>query len=276
MPKSSGPLIAILLYDGLCTFEFGCAFEVFGLARPETGHGWYRCVSVAAEPGPLRAAGGLLVDAALSLDDLCQADTIVLPGWRGPDAPAPRPLVEALCRAHAAGKRIVSICGGAFVLAQAGLLEGKRATTHWHHLQRLADRYPGVMVDPQALYIDSGNIFTSAGSAAGLDLCLHIVRQDFGAKIANRVARRLVIAAHREGGQTQFVERAVPPPAGARLGALLDQIRANLSEEWSVDKMASVTHIQRSQSAPPFPGCDRYGSRRMASARTVVFRARFA
>ncbi len=243
MTKTSGPLVAILVYDGLCTFEFGCAFEVFGLTRPEMGPNWYRCVTVAAESGVLRAAGGLFVEASRSLPALMEADTIILPGWRGPDARAPAPLVQALRAANGAGKRIVAICGGAFVLAQAGLLEGRRATTHWHHLQKLADRYPGVGVDPQALYIDAGDILTSAGSAAGLDLCLHVVRLDFGAKVANSVARRLVISAHRDGGQAQFVERAIPLPAGTHVGGVMDRIRERLSDDWTVDRMAAVAHV---------------------------------
>lgn len=243
MPKRIGPLVAILAYDGLCTFEFGCAFEVFGLSRPEAGPDWYRCVTVAAEPGLLRCAGGLWLDPDGGLDLLEKANTIVIPGWRGPDAIAPAGLLLALRRANAAGSRIVSICGGVFVLAQAGLLAGKRATTHWHHLAKLAAGYPDITVESHALYVDAGNILTSAGSAAGLDLCIHIVRKDFGAKAANSVARRLVVAAHRDGGQSQFIKRSLPPPSGTRLSALLDTIRSRLGEQWSVERMASETHV---------------------------------
>ncbi len=243
MPKCIDPLVAILAYDGLCTFEFGCAFEVFGLSRPEMGPRWYRCVTVAAEAGPLRCAGGLWLDPDGGLDLLEKANTIVIPGWRGPDAIAPAGLILALRRASATGTRIVSICGGAFVLAQAGLLAGKRATTHWHHLAKLAAGYPDIAVEPHALYVDAGDILTSAGSAAGLDLCIHIVRKDFGAKAANSVARRLVIAAHRDGGQSQFIKRLLPPPSGTRLSALLDTIRSRLGEQWSVRRMASEAHV---------------------------------
>jgi len=243
MPNGSGPLVVILAYDRLCTFEFGCAFEVFGLSRPEMGPGWYRCLTAAVEPQPIRGAGGLRLEADGGLDLLDAADTIVIPGWRGMDAAAPPALLEALRRANAAGTRIVSICGAAFVLAQAGLLTGRRATTHWHHVSALASRYPDVVVEREALYVDEGDILTSAGSAAGLDLCIHIVRKDFGAKAANSVARRLVVAAHRDGGQAQFIERPLPPPSGTRLSDLLETIQRLLSEKWTVERMAAEAHV---------------------------------
>jgi AraC family transcriptional regulator, transcriptional activator FtrA len=225
MPKRPNPLVAILAYDDLCTFEFSCAFEVFGLSRPEMGPQWYRCVTASAEPGPIRCVGGLKLEPMGGLELLEEADTIVIPGWRGPDATAPAPLLEALRRANETGIRIISICGGTFVLAQAGLLAGKRATTHWRHLARLAARYPEIVVERRALYVDEGSILTSAGSAAGLDLCIHVVRKDFGARAANSVARRLVIAAHRDGGQSQFIELSLPahvcPPCWTRSGDVL-------------------------------------------------------
>ncbi|TWC76463.1 AraC family transcriptional regulator with amidase-like domain [Rhizobium sp. SJZ105] len=243
MPIVPNPLVVILAYDQLCTFEFGCAFEVFGLSRPEMGPGWYRCVTAATEPGPIRGAGGLRLEADGGLELLDAAHTIVIPGWRGANAVAPPALLDALRRVHAAGTRIVSICGGAFVLAQAGLLAGRRATTHWHHLDTLAERYPQVVVERQALYVDEGDILTSAGSAAGLDLCIHIVRKDFGARAANSVARRLVVAAHRDGGQSQFVERSLPPPSGGRLSNLLDMVQRRIGEKWTVERMAAEAHV---------------------------------
>ncbi|MBB2199098.1 MULTISPECIES: transcriptional regulator FtrA [Acetobacteraceae] len=243
MPNSASPLVVIMAYDQLCTFEFGCAFEVFGLSRPEMGPDWYRCLTAAAEPEPIRAAGGLRLEAAGGLELLDGADTIIIPGWRGPDAVAPPLLLNALRRAHATGIRIVSICGAAFVLAQAGLLAGKRATTHWRHASILASRYPDIVVEGDALYVDEGDILTSAGSAAGLDLCLHIVRKDFGAKAANSVARRLVIAAHRDGGQSQFIERSLPAPSGARLSELLETVQKRIGEKWSLERMAEIAHV---------------------------------
>jgi AraC family transcriptional regulator, transcriptional activator FtrA len=250
MPKPSNHQVVIVVYDGLCTFEFGCAFEVFGLSRPEMGPNWYRCRTAAADSGPIRGAGGLRIEPDGGLELLDDADTIVLPGWRAADAAAPQPLIAALRQANAAKTRILSICGGTFVLAQAGLLVGKRATTHWRHIEKLTANYPEIIVEQQALYVDEGTILTSAGSAAGLDLCIHIVRKDFGAKAANSVARRLVVAAHRDGGQTQFIRRSLPPPSGARLSALLDTIRARIGEAWTIERMAaqarlSVRSLQR-------------------------------
>jgi AraC family transcriptional activator FtrA len=239
MPRRDPPLVAILAYDGLCTFEFGCAFEIFGLARPEIGTGWYRCVIAAAEPGPLRGAGGIQVVADGGLELVAKADVVVIPGWRGPEAAAPKPLVAALRRAHARGSRLVAICAGAFVLAQCGILSGRRATTHWRHVKKLAQDFPDIVVEPDALYVDEGSVLTSAGSAAGIDLCIHVVRREFGARVANSVARRLVVSAHRDGGQTQFIERPVPRRAGTKLGAVLDLIRGHLGEPWPIERMAS-------------------------------------
>lgn len=243
MPNNVNRLVVIAVYDGLCTFEYGCAFEVFGLSRPEIGPDWYRCVTAGVDAGPIRGARGLTLVADGGLELLGEADTIVIPGWRGPGARAPEAFLEALRQAHRNGRRIVSICGGAFVLAQAGLLSKKRATTHWHHVAKLASEYPDITVEPRALYVDEGDIMTSAGSAAGIDLCIHIVRKDFGAKAANSVARRLVVAAHREGGQAQFIERSIPPVSGANLSALLDTIRSRLAEPWSIERMASETCV---------------------------------
>ena len=239
MPTVGPHPIAILAYDGLCLFEFGCAFEVFGLSRPEMGANWYRCAIAAAEGGALRGAGGVQVIADGGLELLSNARTIVIPGWRGKNAPVPPPLLQALREAHARGCRLVSICGGAFVLAQTGLLAGKRATTHWHHIDELSRAFPDIIIEPDVLYVDEGLLMTSAGSAAGLDLCLHVVRQDFGAKAANSVAHRLVIAAQRGGGEVQVVKRPVPRRAGARLSVLMQTIRGRLSESWPVQRMAA-------------------------------------
>jgi AraC family transcriptional activator FtrA len=237
MPKP--PLVAVLAYDGLCTFEFGCAVEIFGQARPEMGACWYRCVIVAAEDGPLRGLGGVRVEPDGGLELLAMASTIVVPGWRNPEATVPGALIAALRDAHARGSRLLGICAGAFVLAAADVLRGRRATTHWHHVGRLAEASPDTEVVDDVLYVDEGSILTSAGSAAGLDLCLHVVRKDFGSKAANLVARRLVLPTHREGGQAQFIDRPVPVRAGTRIGPLLDTVRSRLAEPWAVERMAA-------------------------------------
>ena len=231
--------VVALAYDGLCTFEFGCTYEIFGLPRPELDRPWYRFEVCAAEPGPLGAAGGLAVRAPHDLDLIEGADTVVVPGWRSPDAPPPGPLLAALARVPERGGRLVSICSGVFVLAAAGVLDGRRATTHWRYSEVLARRYPRVRVDPDVLYVDEGPVLTSAGSAAGLDLCLHIVRRDHGAEVANNVARRLVLAPHRDGGQRQFVETPVACRGDTgRLAALLEWLPAHIDEAPSVADLA--------------------------------------
>ena len=237
-----GPLVCAVAYDGLCTFEFGLAVEVFGLPRPELER-YYRFRTVAAEPGPLRATGDVTVAPSHGLASLRRADLVVVPGWRGADAPVPTPLLRALVAAHARGARIASICSGAFVLAAAGLLDGRRATTHWRHAEALAAARPSIEVDPDVLFVDHGDVATSAGSAAGLDLCLHLVRADFGADVANAVARRLVLPAAREGGQRQFVPRPVPRERERGVAPLLDRVRARLDEPWPLERMAAEANV---------------------------------
>lgn len=240
-PVPDPRLVVALAYDGLCTFEFGVAVEVFGLPRPELGPGWYRFAVAAEAPGtPLRATGGVAVVADGGPELLEAAGTIVVPGWRGLDAPVPGPIRAALRAAHARGARLLSLCSGAAVLAAAGLLEGRRATSHWRYCAALAARYPGTRWDPGVLYVDEGSVMTAAGSAAGIDLCLHLVRRDFGPEVANAVARRLVVPPHREGGQAQFIPRPVPREraGGSRLAAVLDAVRARPAEDWSVERLA--------------------------------------
>ena len=238
-PKES-PLVCAIAYDGLCTFEFGIAVELFGLSRPEFDD-WYRFAVVKAEPGPIRAVGGITLDAEDDLTLLQQASLIIVPGWRGAETPVPEALRHALQSAHANGARIASICSGVFVLASAGLLDGKNATTHWRYTDLLAAKFPQINVDPDVLFFENDGIYTSAGSAAGLDLGLHIIRQDFGAKAAASVARRLVLPAQRDGGQRQFIPRPEPKARiGSGLAALQDRVRATLNEDWPIERMAQT------------------------------------
>ncbi len=236
--EKKNPLVCVLAYDGLCTFEFGIAVELFALPRPEFDH-WYQFAAVKAEPGPLRATGGIMIDAEHDLSLFEDASLILIPGWRGVDAPVPEELCQALRTAHKNGARIASICSGVFVLAASGLLNGGRATTHWRYTDQLCEKYPQISVDQDVLFVEEDRIFTSAGSAAGLDLGLHIIRKDFGAKAAATVARRLVLPAQRDGGQRQFVPRPEPKTRlGSGLSALQDQIRASLNEAWPIERMA--------------------------------------
>ncbi len=234
------PLVVALAYDGLCTFEFGVAVEIFGLARPELGPDWYRFAVAAVDEGELRATGGVRVMADGDMSLIAQAGTVIVPGWRGADTPVPDALCQQLRQAHRRGCRILSICSGVFVLAAAGLLEGCRATTHWRYLETLQQRYPDVEVVPDVLYVDEGTVLTSAGSAAGIDLCRHLVRRDFGQEAANSVARRLVVQPHRDGGQTQNIVRPVPVARESkRLGLLFDYLHQQLADNHTVASLAS-------------------------------------
>ena len=233
------PLVVALAYDGLCTFEFGVAVEVFGLPRPELGENWYRFAVAAVEEGELRATGGVRIVADGGAELLAQADTLIVPGWRGADAEVPPALCEALRRAHRRGCRILSICSGAFALAAAGLLDGRRATTHWRYTDALQRRYPAIDVVDDALYVGEEDLMTSAGSAAGLDLCLHVVRCDYGLEIANSVARRLVIQPHRDGGQSQHAARPVARSReSARMGQLFDWLHQRIAEPHTLASLA--------------------------------------
>jgi AraC family transcriptional activator FtrA len=216
--RGKPPLVAALVYDRLCTFEFGIVVEAFALPRPELKVPWYRFTVCAIGGERVTATGGVTIQAQSGLAALNRADVIVIPGWRDVNEDPPRLLLSALQRAYRRGARVVSLCSGVFVLAAAGLLDGRRATTHWRYTDRLAARYPRIAVEPDVLYVDEGRVLTSAGSAAGIDLCLHIIRTDYGADIANRVAKRLVVPPHREGGPAQYISMPVQrgPAQGCR------------------------------------------------------------
>ncbi len=230
--------VVAFTYDGLCTFEFGVVVEMFGLPRPELSVPWYDFRVCALDRGPLRATGGITIQPRAGLRAFNDAGTIVIPGWRNPDERPPAPLLNALRAAHARGTRLVTICSGVFVLAAAGLLNGKRATTHWRYAETLQSRYPEVQVEADVLYVDEGQILTSAGSAAGIDLCLHIVRSDFGADIANQVARRLVMPPQREGGQSQYIPAPIRRDATNGLASVLDWAQRKLHEPLTIDRLA--------------------------------------
>ncbi len=252
----SPPQVVVLAYDGLCTFEFGVAVEVFGLPRPEMGETWYRFAVAAVDEGELRATGGIRILADGDLSLLAHADLIVVPGWRGVDSPVPEALCNALRQASARGCQVMSICSGVFVLAASGLLDGRRATTHWRYIETLKTRFPAIDVVEDVLYQDEGDILSSAGSAAGIDLCLHVVRRDYGMEAANRVAHRLVIPPHRDGSQTQQLSRPVAQlRESQRFGKLFDYLHQHLAQSHSVDSlsqrvgMSQRTFLRRFQDA---------------------------
>jgi AraC family transcriptional activator FtrA len=230
--------VAALVYDGLCTFEFGIVVELFGLRRKNLDVQWYDFEVCSLERGPIRASGGILVEARRGLRSLQRAGTIVIPGWRNADEPPPPSLLGALRKAHAEGARLVSICSGVFVLAATGLLDGKRATTHWRYVDRLRSRFPRIRVEQDVLYVDEGSILTSAGSAAGIDLGLHMVRRDYGAEIANEIARRLVMPPHREGGQAQYVRDPLRSAATGGLAPLMQWAEAHLDKALRIEDLA--------------------------------------
>jgi AraC family transcriptional activator FtrA len=236
--KNFNPLVVALAYEGLCAFEFACTAEVFGLARPDFGPGWYRFETCSLGGRRIKGQYGTTMSVDGGLERLAAAGTIVIPGWQGIDVPVPETLVRALREAQARGARLLSICSGSFVLAAAGLLDGKRATTHWRYAKALQDRYPEVRVDPDVLYVDEGRILSSAGSAAGLDLCLHLIRRDFGAAVANHVARRLVIAPHRDGGQAQFLDSPVDRRERGPLSLVLERVQRRLHRPLTIVEMA--------------------------------------
>lgn len=235
--------VVAVAYDGLCLFEYGVAAELFGLDRPELELDWYRFETVSIDPGPLRTTGGATLEASTDLARLADAGTIVLPGWRDPAEPPPDALVSAIRHAHERGARVMSICSGVFVLAATGLLDDKPATTHWRYTERLARQFPRIDVQPDVLYVDNGSVLTSAGSAAGLDLGLHLIRRDFGADIANHVARRLVVAPHRHGGQAQYIDVAVRTTHADSLTDVLAWATANLDKPITVEDLAARAYL---------------------------------
>lgn len=214
-PGPANRLVVALVCDGLSLFEFGIVAEVFALRRPELGVPWYDFAVVSYDEPPLGATGGVRILPTHPVKILSRAGTIVIPNWRDLDELPPPAMLDALRAAHKRGARLLSVCSGAFVLAAAGLLDGRRATTHWRHASTLAAKYPNVHVEPSVLYVQDGSVYTAAGSAAGIDLGLHLVREDYGSAIANQVARRMVVPPHRDGGQSQFVASAMPAPDGS-------------------------------------------------------------
>jgi transcriptional regulator GlxA family with amidase domain len=229
--------VATLVGPKVAMFELSVACEVFGLDRPELADPWYEHRVVAAAPGPHTSPEGVSIHTPYGLDELERADTVIVPARSFPGDP-PEELLAALRAAHARGARLLSVCTGAFVLAAAGLLDGRRATTHWMWAAELAERYPRVEVDPKVLYVDGGDILTSAGTAAGIDLMLHVVRLDHGAEVANAVARRMVVPPHRDGGQAQFVDLPMPDPDDSPLGGVLGWMLEHVGEELTVEQLA--------------------------------------
>lgn len=238
------PVIAVVAFDHISPFHLSVPCLVFGEMQPDAPP--FELRVCAAEDGPLRTSAGFQISVSHGLEALEDAHTVIVPSWRDPDERPPQPLLDALLAAHQRGARLVGLCLGAYVLAETGLLDGQRATTHWAWARDFSARYPAVEVAPDVLYLEAGNLLTSAGTAAGLDCCLHLLRQHCGAERANRVARLLVVAPHRQGGQAQFIEQPLPASArDDRLAGLLDWVRANLRDPHSLDSLAERALMSR-------------------------------
>jgi transcriptional regulator GlxA family with amidase domain len=246
-------VVAVAVTGNAPVFELAVPCEVFGIDRSDVSDPWYELRLCAAEPGVLRTTAGLTLHTPYGLDDLAEADTVIVGACeRRVQLDPPEPLLDAVRAAHARGRRIVSLCSGAYVLAAAGLLNGRRATTHWMNAADFARRFPGVTYEPHALYVQEGTVFTSAGTGAVIDLCLHLVRHDLGAAVANEVARRMVVPPHREGGQSQYARSLAHLPRDARdprsrpdagLGPVLDWARERLHEPLTVTALARAAHL---------------------------------
>jgi AraC family transcriptional regulator, transcriptional activator FtrA len=254
------------------TFELGCAVEVFGTKRPGVPQ-HYEFETCAETPGPVPTTGGYAMSVSQGLSAIEAADTVIIPGWLPVEEPLSDLVRRALLRAHARGARLVTICSGVFALARTGLLDGRSATTHWERAEQLRREFPQVRVEPDRLYVDHGDVATSAGAGAGIDLCLHLVRQDHGAAHAALVARHMVLPPHREGGQAQYAPS--PPPEDA-LDGLLKWAGARLGTPLSMGDLAAHVGVSERTLARRF--ADQLGtspgawllSRRVAAARTLL------
>lgn len=234
--------VAAIVTHGLLTFDFAIACEVFGLDRSDIAAPWYEFFVVSPDDPPLRTSTGFVIDGVEPLAAADSAETLIVPGWADTDDAPAEELCHFLRRRHAEGARIASFCTGTFALAAAGLLDGRRATTHWMYADELARRYPSIDLDPSVLFVQDGGIFTAAGTAAGMDLSLHLVAQDYGQSVANAVARRVVLPPLRQGGQAQYIEHALPRKRDP-LAELLEWLDAHLDQRVDLNAMAERAHM---------------------------------
>ena len=235
--------VAVVVVDRFTPFELGVVCEVFGYDRTEDGVPACDFAVVAGEPGRLRSEVGFTLETDYGLDRMEGADLVVVVPAREDRcdrADWPAPMLAALRSAVDRGARVLSVCTGAFALGAAGLLDGRSCTTHWRHAGRLAQMYPAAKVDPGVLYVDDDPIITSAGTASGIDACLYIVRKEHGSRVANAIARRMVVPPHRDGGQAQYIDRPVAEPSGDTLGEVIEWLQRNLDRPVTVDQLARL------------------------------------
>lgn len=242
--KAGNTLIAVVAFNGVIPFHLSVPCIVFGEAVAKDNP--FEVLVCAGEPGGIQTSTGFSLGGLAPLSALKKAHVVVVPGWRDTLDRAPAPLLAALRDAHARGAQIVGLCLGTHVLAEAGLLDGRRATTHWEYAEAIRARFPAVELDGNVLYVEDGGVLTSAGTAASLDACLYMLRQRLGGSAANRAARRLVIPPHRDGGQAQFIEQPVPENVGdSRLVQLIERVRARLGEPHSLESLARAARMSR-------------------------------
>lgn len=241
--------VAVVILNGFPPFELGVVCEVFGADRTDDGLPGYDFAVVAGEPGPLRSAAGFTVATPFGLDRLATADLVVVSAVaderlrRSPAEQFPKPLLSALRAAVARGARVLSVCNGAFALGAAGLLDGRRCTTHWRQARELARQYPAAIVNPSVLYIDEDPVITSAGTAAGIDACLYLVRREQGSRVANGIARRMVVPPHRDGGQAQYVDRPLATVSCDTLADVIGWMEGHLAEPMTIRQLAILARM---------------------------------
>ena len=236
--------VAAVLLDGVNPFELGVVCEVFGVDRSDDGLPVYDFAVASADGPAVRTINGFSLQVAHGLERLETADLIAVPaGAAYTSREFPPGMLDALRRCVDRGARVLSVCSGVFVLAAAGLLDGRRATAHWKHAEELTRQYPHLTVEPDVLYVDEDPVITSAGTAAGIDACLHLVRKEQGPEVANRIARRMVVPPHRDGGQAQYIERPLPVSGGDTVSGVLVWMERHLDEETTVEQLAARAHM---------------------------------
>ncbi|MBU6993519.1 GlxA family transcriptional regulator [Ferrovum myxofaciens] len=238
--------IAVIAFEGISPFHLSIPCEVFGTDRSAAGVPRFDLRICAVEAGSLSTASGFTITVPYGLEGVASADTVIVPSWHDPQVLPPEPLLEALRAAHARGACLVGLCLGTFVLAAAGILDGHPATTHWLCARELAYRYPRIQINPDVLYVDDGDVVTSAGVSAGIDCCLHLLGKWYGAEIASRVARRMVVPLHRQGGQAQYIELPLPIEGkDKRLSAVLDWAVLHLDRLLDIDTLVEQARMSR-------------------------------
>ena len=247
MNRTTGlPRVAVLAFDGINPFHLSVPSLVWGSESPQGSMEPWDITVVGERPGPLRTSAGYSLSVDRGLEAFGDADLIVVPWWSDPTEAAPREVTDALSRAHARGATVVGLCLGVFVVADSGLLDGREATTHWKWTDTFRHRFPSVRLSPERLYVDEGSLVTGAGATAGIDTCLHLLARHRGQATANQVARRIVAAPHRPGGQAQFIEVPVPANDADPVTSAMAWARDRLQDPLGIDALAAQAHLSRS------------------------------